>query len=265
MRQPVHSLLFLCLLFVLSCLAQTTHNNNWAIIISTSKYFFNYRHNSNALTVYKMVKELGIPDSQILLMLPEDVACTPRNPFPATVFNNPTHSENLYAADSIEVDYKGEEVTVEAFLRLLAGRHDSSVPLSRHLLSDENSNVFIYMSGHGGDGFIKFRDAEVLSSEDVAGAIKDMFAQRRYKNLFFLLDTCQAATLLETVDSPGVITISASARGKFTCRCLNYTPHEDLCPFRYLSSPVAQFRIHIVLLGLLASLVNLRIFLLHIS
>jgi len=34
------------------------------------------------------VKRLGIPDSQIILMIADDMACNPRNPRPATVFNN---------------------------------------------------------------------------------------------------------------------------------------------------------------------------------
>jgi phosphatidylinositol glycan class K len=192
----------------------STHNNNWAVILSTSKYFFNYRHNSNALTIYKMVKELGIPDSQIILMLPDDVACSPRNPVPATVFNHQDHARNLYDADNIEVDYRGEEVSPSSFLGILTGRHAPDTPLSKRLMSDDKSNVFVYMSGHGGDGFIKFRDAEVLSAEDVADALRSMAIQRRYNELFFMLDTCQAGTLLETIDAPRVATIAASARGE---------------------------------------------------
>ena len=40
--------------------------------------------------------------------------------FPATVFNNQDHRVDLYG-DSIEVDYRGYEVTVENFIRVLTG------------------------------------------------------------------------------------------------------------------------------------------------
>jgi len=76
---------------------------------------------------YRTVKRLGIPDSQIILMLADDVACNPRNPFPGTVYANADRKVNLYGGggegegDSIEVDYKGEEVSVEGFLRLMSG------------------------------------------------------------------------------------------------------------------------------------------------
>jgi GPI-anchor transamidase subunit K len=70
--------------------------------------------------MYRTVKRLGIPDSQIILMLADDIACNPRNSFPGTVFNNADRALDLYG-DNIEVDYRGYEVTVENFIRLLTG------------------------------------------------------------------------------------------------------------------------------------------------
>lgn len=94
------------------------HTSNWAVILSTSRYWFNYRHISDALTFYHICRRsgmaaagshsihhaaacylltdssqiaattqrmgcrLGIPDSNIILMLPDDMACNPRNPHP---------------------------------------------------------------------------------------------------------------------------------------------------------------------------------------
>jgi len=40
--------------------------------------------------------------------------------YPATMFNNADHRVDLYG-DSIEVDYRGYEVTVENFVRILTG------------------------------------------------------------------------------------------------------------------------------------------------
>ena len=56
-----------------------------------------------------------------------------------------------------QVDYRGYEVTVENFIRVLTGRLPPSTPRSKRLLSDERSNILIYMTGHGGDGFLKFQ------------------------------------------------------------------------------------------------------------
>lgn len=69
---------------------------------------------------YRTVKRLGIPDSNIILMLADDVACNSRNRFPGAVFSNPRRNLDLYG-DNIEVDYRGYDVTVENLLRVLTG------------------------------------------------------------------------------------------------------------------------------------------------
>ena len=51
----------------------------------------------------RTVKRLGIPDERIILMLADDMACNPRNNYPAQVFNNENHQLNLYG-DNVEVN-----------------------------------------------------------------------------------------------------------------------------------------------------------------
>lgn len=97
-----------------------THTNNWAVIVNTSKFWFNYRHAANALTLYRLLKKRNIPDSQIILMIADDIACNARNVHPASVFNDDQQRVNVYGED-VEVDYRGNEVTVETFIRVLTG------------------------------------------------------------------------------------------------------------------------------------------------
>lgn len=160
---------------------------------------------ANVLSIYRSVKRLGIPDSQIILMVADDMACNPRNPRPATVFNNAIHI-NVYG-DDVEVDYRGYEVTVENFVRLLTGRTQSSMPRSKKLLTDPGSNVLIYLTGHGGDGtthkivrppsitrtselkcisftfsagFLKFQDSEEITNYELADAFEQMWEKQRF-------------------------------------------------------------------------------------
>ncbi|CAN6439443.1 unnamed protein product [Victoria cruziana] len=168
---------------------------------------------ANTLSLYRTVKRLGIPDERIILMLADDMACNARNNYPAQVFNNENHQLNLYG-DNVEVDYRGYEVTVENFLRVLTGRHDSAVPRSKRLLSDEGSHILLYMTGHGGDQFLKFQDSEEIQSHDLADAIEQMREKRRFKELLIMVDTCQAATLFSQLYSPGVLAIGSSMKGE---------------------------------------------------
>lgn len=209
-------LLLLISYIVLGASAHTfsaLHTNNWAVLVCTSRFWFNYRHMANTLSLYRTVKRLGIPDDRIILMLADDMACNARNSYPAQVFNNENHQINLYG-DNVEVDYRGYEVTVENFLRVLTGRHDSAVPRSKRLLSDEGSHILLYMTGHGGDQFLKFQDSEEIQSHDLADAIEQMREKRRFKELLVMVDTCQAATLYSQLYSPGVLAIGSSQKGE---------------------------------------------------
>lgn len=168
---------------------------------------------ANALAMYRTIKRLGIPDSNIILMLADDVACDARNIFPASVFGNRDRQLDLYG-DSVEVDYRGYEVTVENFLRVLTGRFDKHVPPNKRLLTDSSSNVFLYLTGHGGNEFLKFQDNEELSAFDIADAVEQMHEKRRYNKLLFMIDTCQANTMFSQFYSPDIIATGSSAKGE---------------------------------------------------
>ncbi|KAK5114124.1 glycosylphosphatidylinositol anchor biosynthesis [Meristemomyces frigidus] len=236
----------------LPSLSDATHTSNWAVLVSTSRFWFNYRHMANTLSLYRTVKRLGVPDSQIILMLPDDMACNPRNTFSGSVFNDKSRELDLYdqkpdtptqesaeggdiATESetsettpqimpagIEVDYRGNEVTVETFIRLLTDRWPASHPTSKRLLTNSQSNILIYMTGHGGDSFLKFQDAEEISSHDLADAFAQMHEKGRYNELLFMIDTCQANTMYESFYSPGVVGMGSSARDQSS-----YSHHAD--------------------------------------
>jgi phosphatidylinositol glycan class K len=202
--------------------SDSRHTNNWAVLVSTSRFWFNYRHMANVLSMYRTVKRLGIPDSQIILMLSDDIACNPRNAFPGTVFNNQDQGFDLYG-NLIEVDYRGYEVTVENFVRLLTDRWDENHPRSKRLLTDENSNIFIYLTGHGGNEFLKFQDAEEIGSYDIADAFEQMHEKKRYNEIFFMIDTCQANSMYERFYSPNILAVGSSKVDESS-----YSHHSDL-------------------------------------
>ncbi|XP_061587925.1 GPI-anchor transamidase [Cololabis saira] len=189
------------------------HTNNWAVLVCTSRFWFNYRHVANTLSVYRSVKRLGIPDSHIVLMLADDMACNHRNPKPATVFSHKNMELNVYG-DDVEVDYRGYEVTVENFLRVLTGRLPPSTPRSKRLLSDDRSNILIYLTGHGGNGFLKFQDSEEISNVELADAFEQMWQKRRYNELLFIIDTCQGASMYERFYSPNLMALASSQVGE---------------------------------------------------
>ncbi|KAK3337978.1 peptidase C13 family-domain-containing protein [Neurospora tetraspora] len=192
-----------------AAVVEAEHTSNWAVLVCTSRFWFNYRHLANVLSIYRTVKRLGIPDSQIILMLPDDMACNPRNAFPGTVYSNADRAVDLYG-DNIEVDYRGYEVTVENFIRLLTDRVGDEMPRSKRLLTDDRSNILVYMTGHGGNEFLKFQDAEEIGAFDLADAFEQMWEKKRYHEILFMIDTCQANTMYSKLYSPNIIATGSS-------------------------------------------------------
>ncbi len=243
-RSYLYPQLAAILLFSVLC---TEIGDTWVVIVCTSRYWFNYRHLANALAIYKEVRAQGISDERILLMSALEAAMDPRNPFPGEIYstnsaknminarkiarNNANFQKNSSIIDGdvvndlglhsfhmpgdVIVDYSGNDCNVDAFLRLLTGRHPYGTALSQQLRSGPNSRVLLYMTGHGGNEFLKFHDKEEMSAADLAISLRQMWLQRRYKELLLIVDTCQASTLGAHLDSvPAITFISSSALGE---------------------------------------------------
>jgi GPI-anchor transamidase subunit K len=214
-----------CMAILLFTTAVTSNGgvNNWAVIVSTSRYWHNYRHSANALSFYHLCKQNGIPDSRILLFLSDTVACNPRNLMPGTVYNNGSASRrtNLYRCDT-QVDFSGYAVNTHTFLSVLQGRFDAAQPQSRRLMSDANSNLLVYLTGHGGEGFLKFQDTSYLYTEEIGTMFTLLYAQRMYHKALFVVETCHAESLCLSIAAPNVACIASSTVSEDS-----YSHHQD--------------------------------------
>jgi len=193
--------------------ASSAVRNNWAVIVDASRYWFNYRHAANALGIYRELRDFGVPEDHIILMLSDDVACSPRNGYPGQVFLSSKHERNVYG-EAIQVDYRGPEVTVLNLLKLLEGRYEPGTPANKRLDSDETSNVLVYFTGHGGEEFFKFQDREELVAIDFAESLEVMAKRKRFHEMLVIFDTCQADTMLNKLRTAGVFSITSARLGE---------------------------------------------------
>jgi phosphatidylinositol glycan class K len=146
-------------------------------------------------------------------MVPMDHACNARNPFPGTLFHDEAHSKNWLCED-IEIDYKAEDLTAESILNLLRGRYDDQLPKSRRLITGPNTRIFIYFNGHGGENFFKIQDTELIHSEDLAKVFREMYNKKMYKEVFFMLDTCEAFTMFDEIEAPEIYMLATAVIGE---------------------------------------------------
>ena len=76
-------------------------------------------------------------------------------------------------------------------------------------MCDNASLMQVYLTGHGGDGFLKFADREELTAGQLAAAV----AAARFRRLLLAVDTCQAASLPAALATPGTFAMASSLVG----------------------------------------------------
>ena len=184
------------------------HSDNFAVILGTSRYWYNYRHSANALAFYDLLRSNGYTDSNIILFTAHDHACDCRNIEQGKLFLDSSRTD-LYSKNP-QIDFIGEQVTGEALTKLLSGRNKPFTPRNKRLSITHKDRLLIFFAGHSGEGFMKFQDFRELPVNDLEMAFGMMEGLGRYKEIFWIADTCKAATLHDEFTSKNIIALSSS-------------------------------------------------------
>jgi GPI-anchor transamidase subunit K len=189
--------------------------DTWVILVDTSRYFYNYRHSVNALAMNDMFRKLGVPENQIILLLADYPALNSRNRYPGRMYFQRDRDISVSGPD---VEVSSAFVSTASFLEILT-QSDRLLSTgtstgSSLLKSNHESNIVLYMTGHGGDEFMKFNDIDELGAVEFAKAIEEMYHKNMYKNMLIMIDTCQAATLTQYITAPNVVSITSSRQGE---------------------------------------------------
>jgi len=175
----------------------------------------------NALGFYHILRENGIPDSQIVLMIADDYVTNPRNPYKNGMYVNGVKPDETWYNEKTELDIRGSDVTVQNFFDAVLGTGSKSLQTT-----NEESHLLILLTGHGGDNFFKFQDEEELTSKDIANLVEELTRRKKFQKLLLIADTCQAFTLfdkLPTTTPNNVYALGTSLRKENA-----YAHHSDI-------------------------------------
>lgn len=192
---------------------------NKAILIDCSFQYENYRHAVNVRALQSLLEKNGFLPSDLAVFIKDDLLADPRNHWP-----------HLYLSDSTVLrrgtDYTpiGRSSSYFDILNLLAGEDPALVG------ADSTTNLLIYLTGHGGDGFIKYCNREYFFAEDITRALLKLQAIRRLGQVLFISDTCQADTLVNLAQlPPNVFFVSTSLKGE-SSHSVNFAPSLNVHP-----------------------------------
>ncbi|WKY10891.1 hypothetical protein Q1695_002889 [Nippostrongylus brasiliensis] len=167
-----------------------------ALIVAGSNGWYNYRHQADAAHAYHTLKRHGVPEENMIVMMYDDIANNPQNPYKGKLFNRP-HGEDVY--QGLKIDYNGSSVTPDNFLNILKG-NSSGVKggNGRVIESNPNDRIFVFFTDHGAVGLIAFPD-EMLTVKQLNNALNWMYKNKRYDQLVFYLESCESGSMFEKV------------------------------------------------------------------
>ena len=180
----------------------------WAVIGAFSRDWINYRHQADALTMYQFLKERGVPDDHIILLVYDDIPNDKRNTKPGEVYHTPAEEEVRKQANP---DYIGDQVNKKMLIDVLSGSGiNNGAPLVQ---SDENSTVLVYLSSHGAPGGdLIFGDgSEHVSPEEISSITDKMSKEKKFGRMLMILESCFSGETAATVNTPRVIILTAAA------------------------------------------------------
>lgn len=177
-----------------------------AVIAGPSGGWTNYRHQSDALAVYTLLRENGVDDDHIILMTYDDIPTLPQNPIRGDVHNVPKGA-NLRAA--AQPDYTGTAVNAATFRAVLSGERSADVPVV--LESGPATDVFVYVAGHGVPGAICFGNSCTFTADDFTRITDTLSREGRYRRMVFVIDTCFGESVAADATAPGILYITGAA------------------------------------------------------
>ena len=145
------------------------------------------------------------------MSLAEYHACNSRNPYPGEVKLSINDKVITNCQENINLAYKEEDFTNYQFLDIFRGRKMSLFNNFRQLNTNKNSKILVIITSHGGEGFIKVRNTMVILSDELHRTLNEMYIKEKYKEMIFVLDTCEGFSLFDNVKVPNVYFVSSSS------------------------------------------------------
>merc|ERR1712168_825304 len=186
--------------------------NHWALLVAGSNGYYNYRHQADIAHAWQIMRKFGIPESNIVTMMFDDVANNKANPVKGTLINRPV-GQDVY--QGVVKDYVGKDVTPDNFIKILTGNAAAmkGIGSGKVIDSGPDDHVFVNFADHGGPGLIAFPE-DVLHIAQLNKTIWEMYNQKRYHKMVMYIEACESGSMFdETLPSDINVMALTAANG----------------------------------------------------
>ena len=191
-------------------------SDRWAVVISPSTTWTNYRHQADAFAIYTLLRESGYDDDHIVLIVEDNLYNNTNNIFPGKIYvEEPSDDDdkNFDVREGAVVDYHFSQITREDVADIMLGRQSERLPQVIHPTA--TSNVFFFWCGHGGsrEGPLWGNEnaTEFFGSQRIHDIVEKMSQSGMYRRMFFAIETCYSGRWGEILKGlPNVLAITAA-------------------------------------------------------
>ena len=152
-------------------------------------------------------------------------ACESRNAYPGEIVLSELGIVIRTCQENIDINFQESDFHNYQLLDIFRGRKLNQFNGFRQLNSDKNSKIIVIITSHGGENFIKVRNFLVVLTDELNRKLNEMYIKGKYKELLFVLDTCEGYTLYNHVNVPNIYFISSSTLGQ---KSSSYSYDENL-------------------------------------
>lgn len=196
--------------------------DRWAVVVSPSTSWNNYRHQADAFAMYQTLRKYGYDDDHIVFIVEDNLANDPRNSAlsgqifversDAPAYWSPHAGEDV-RRDAV-VDYHFSDLRPDDLAAIMTGQASERLP---HVIRPTaTSDVFFFWSGHGGssDGPLWGNEdsREYFGSERIRSIVDQMAGTpRMYRRMMLAVETCYSGKWGEVLTGyPDLIVLTAA-------------------------------------------------------
>ena len=152
-------------------------------------------------------------------------ACESRNAYPGEIVLSELADKIRTCQENIDISFQESDFHNYQLLDILRGRKLNQYNGFRQLNSNKDSKIIVLITSHGGENFIKVRNFLVVLSDELNRTLNEMYIKGKYKELVFVVDTCEGFSLYDHVKVPNIYFISSSKLGQ---KASSYSYDENL-------------------------------------
>ena len=188
--------------------------DHWALLVSTSTKWSDYRHQADVLAMYQLLRRHGYDDDHIVLVCEDNLKNDEKNKYPGKIFvETPGNSGDDVRAGA-QIDYHFSDLDIDDIGRIILGDTDNG-RLHKVMNTTSTSDVLIFWSGHGVDGRGMIWEGSRQNTTFTGNRMRDIISQLNdrdgYRRCMLAIETCFSGIIGKAiVGLPDVVAITAA-------------------------------------------------------